>query len=181
MPYLKSFDSDAGLLDIFRSYPDMARPLLEFQEAVMRGPSPFTVAERELMAAYVSGLNACDYCHGVHSRTAAAFGVPWDVLAVVFIDPDLAPVDPRMKPVLRYLGKLTRDPAHITEQDAEAVLLAGWNERALHDAVLVCGIFNLMNRMVMGLGIEATPDYHRISADRLHTIGYSGLAALVAE
>lgn len=181
MPYLKSLDPDAGLLDVFRTYPEVARPLLELHEAVLRGPSPFTVAERELMAAYVSGLNACDYCHGVHSRTAAAFGVPWDVLAVVIVDLDQAPVDPRLKPVLRYLGKLTRDPAQVTEQDAEDVLLAGWDERALHDAVLVCGIFNLMNRMVMGLGVEATPDHHRISADRLHAIGYSGLVAMVTD
>jgi hypothetical protein len=107
MPYLKSLDPDAGLLDVFRTYPGVARPLLEFHEAVLRGPSPFTVAEREL--------------------------------------------------------------------------LADWDERALHDAVLVCGIFNLMNRMVLGLGVEATPEHHRISADRLHEIGYSGLAAMVDE
>jgi AhpD family alkylhydroperoxidase len=41
----------------------------------LRGPSPFTVAERELIAAYVSGLNACGYCHGIHRVTADAFGV----------------------------------------------------------------------------------------------------------
>lgn len=31
-----------------------------FQE-VMRGPSPWSVADRELMAAYVSKVNACEF------------------------------------------------------------------------------------------------------------------------
>lgn len=32
-------------------------------------------AERELIAAYVSGLNRCRYCHGVHTATAELLGV----------------------------------------------------------------------------------------------------------
>jgi len=63
------------LLQVFRAYPDTARPLLDYHELVMRGPSPFTVAERELIAAYVSGVNECGYCHGVHTATAEAFGI----------------------------------------------------------------------------------------------------------
>jgi uncharacterized peroxidase-related enzyme len=181
MPYLKSQEPRSGLLELFRAYPDTAKTLLEFHESVMRGPSPLTEAERELIAAYVSGVNACDYCHGVHSRTAAAFGVPESVLAVVIFDLESAPIDSRMKPLLRYLAKLTLTPDQVTEEDAAAVFAAGWDDRALHDAVFVCGIFNMMNRLVMGLGIEATPDYYRESAKRLHEIGYAGLAAMITE
>jgi hypothetical protein len=53
-----------------RRAPDVVRTLLfrgaffgskmMFQE-VMRGPSPWTVGERELFAAYVSQQNACEY------------------------------------------------------------------------------------------------------------------------
>jgi len=60
-----------------------------------------------------------------------------------------------MKPLLRYAGKLTPTPAKITLADAEAVLAAGWQEQALHEAVAVCGLFNMMNQLVDGLG------YHR--------------------
>lgn len=181
MPYLKSQEDGSDLLGLFRTYPDQARALLQFHETVMRGPSPLTVAERELIAAYVSGLNACGYCHGVHSRTAAAFGLPEAVLSAAILDPDSAPIDARMRPLLRYLGKLTRTPDKMTEQDAEEIFAAGWDDRAFHDAVLVCGIFNMMNRIVMGLGIEGTPDRHQASANRLHTVGYAGLAALITD
>lgn len=60
---------------MFKAYPETSRPLIEFHEVLLRGPSPFTEAERELIAAYVSGLNHCRYCHGVHTATAESLGI----------------------------------------------------------------------------------------------------------
>ncbi|WP_256103733.1 carboxymuconolactone decarboxylase family protein [Streptomyces sp. ODS05-4] len=177
MTYLTSLPADAALLQVFEAYPRTARPLLEFHEALLRAESPFTVAERELMAAYVSGLNDCGYCHGIHTATAEAFGVPEGLLAEALADLDGSAVDAKLKPVLRYLGILTRTPSRLTPADAEAVYAAGWDERALHDAVMVGALFNFMNRMVEGLGVAADKSYFPTSAARLHDHGYTGLAA----
>lgn len=107
MPYLSSLPDNAVLLDVFRAHPGTAAPLLDYHEALLRGPSPLSVAERELIAAYVSGLNACGYCHGVHSAVAEAFGVGEGTLTALLDDVDSGPVDERLKPVLRYVSKLT--------------------------------------------------------------------------
>lgn len=179
MSYLRSLPDGAALLQVFQTYPDTARPLLDYHELVMRGPSPFSPGERELIAAYVSGVNACAYCHGVHAATAAEFGVPAEVLTAALADLDTAPVDERIRPVLRYVGKLTRTPARMTGADAEAVYAAGWDERALHHAVLVCALFNFMNRLVDGLGVRADDSYYPVSAQRLHRRGYAALATLL--
>lgn len=72
MSFLKSLPPDATLLNVFKMFPAMAKPLIEYHEILLRGPSPLTVAERELIAGYVSGLNACNYCHGVHEATTCA-------------------------------------------------------------------------------------------------------------
>ncbi|QNE79630.1 peroxidase-related enzyme (plasmid) [Streptomyces finlayi] len=175
MTYLRSLAPDAALLQVFHAYPHVSRPLLDLHELILRKDSPFSVAERELMAAYVSGLNGCAYCHGIHTATAEAFGVPAGLLAEALTDLDAAPVDERLRPVLRYLDTLTRHPARLTEKDAEAVFAAGWDDRALHDAVMVCALFNFMNRMVEGLGVCADEGYFATSANRLHQGGYSGL------
>ena len=74
MTYLPSLPKDAVLLDVFRSYPHASRPLLDYHQALLRGLSPLSAAERELIAAFVSGLDACGYCHGVHTATAQVFG-----------------------------------------------------------------------------------------------------------
>lgn len=179
MSYLASLPTETTLLQVFQSYPATARPLLEFHELIMRGPSPFTPGERELIAAYVSGVNACAYCHGVHTVTAEAFGLAPGVLTAALADLDSAPVDAKLKPVLAYVGKLTRAPSTMVESDVDAVSAAGWDERALHDAVLVCALFNFMNRMVEGLGIRADTAYAEVSGKRLRTGGYAGLAALL--
>jgi hypothetical protein len=84
-----------------------------------------------------------------------------------------------MRPVLRYVGKLTRTPSAVGRADAEEVLAAGWDERALHHAVMVCALFNFMNRMVEGHGISAGPDYFAESGERLKNVGYAGLNRLV--
>ena len=177
MPFLPSLPDDAALLHVFRAFPDTSGPLLDYHQALLRGPSPLSVAERELIAAYVSGLNACGYCHGVHAATAEAFGVDAGVLGALLADLDSASVDGRLKPILRFVGKLTRLPAERpTRADAEAVFAAGWSERALHDAVSVCALFNLMNRLVEGVGLVGSPDYARAAAARL--AGSAGLAGL---
>ncbi|EMD28156.1 carboxymuconolactone decarboxylase family protein [Amycolatopsis azurea] len=181
MSYLGSLPTDATLLQVFQKFPAPASKLLDFHELIMRSPSAFDAGQRELIAAYVSGVNDCRYCHGVHTVTAEAFGVPEGLLAAALTDLDSSPVEERMKPVLAYVGKLTRTPSQVTEEDAEAVFAAGWDETALHDAVLVCALFNFMNRMVEGLGIRADAAYARTSGVRLKEGGYAGLARLLAE
>ncbi|RSM38839.1 peroxidase [Amycolatopsis balhimycina DSM 5908] len=179
MSYLRSLPAETTLLQVFQAYPGPARHLLAFHEELLRGESPFSPGERELIAAYVSGVNSCDYCHGIHTVTAEAFGVPGGVLAAALEDLGSAPVDERLKPVLAYVGKLTRTPSRMTDADADAVFAAGWDERALHDAVLVCALFNFMNRMVDGLGISADAGYATTSGERLKEGGYAGLAGLL--
>jgi uncharacterized peroxidase-related enzyme len=180
MSYLPSLPPDATLLAVLRAYPAAAGPLLDYHEVVLRGPSPLSVAERELIAAYVSGLNAC-YCHGIHTATAEGFGVAEGTLTALVAGVDTAPVDEPMKPLLRYVAKLTLTPATVTGADVAAILEAGWDERAVHDAASVCGLFNLMNRLVDGLGVSADPDYLALSARRLVVGGYARLKSLLGE
>ncbi|MGB3442444.1 MAG: carboxymuconolactone decarboxylase family protein [Actinophytocola sp.] len=179
MAHLRSLPDNAVLMDVFRAYPETSRPLLDYHEVVMRGPSPFTPGERELIAAYVSGVNACGYCHGVHTVTAEACGIKAGAAPSAVADLDTAPVDEKMRPVLRYVGKLTREPSSVTRADADAVLAAGWDERALHSAIMVCALFNFMNRMVEGHGIRADADYFATSGKRLEALGYAGLNQLL--
>jgi uncharacterized peroxidase-related enzyme len=178
MSYLPSLPDDAVLLDVFRAHPEAVGPLIDYHRIVLRGPSTFSVAERELIAAYVSGLNACRYCHGVHGATAAAFGIPEGLLAALLTDVDGAPVERRWKVLLRYLRTLTHTPSRLTKADAEAVLAAGWDEKALYDAVSVCALFNFMNRFVEGLGITADQAYFAAAARRfVQDTDYTGYRA----
>lgn len=157
MALFPSLPDTPHLGDVFKAFPDMVGPILEYHELLLRGESPFTIGERELIAAYVSGLNACTFCFGSHKIIASKFGIDEAMIDALVEDIDSAPVDEKLKPILRYVGKLTRLPTQLTAKDSAAVFDAGWSERALYDAVQVCAIFNFMNRIIEGTGV--TFDY----------------------
>jgi uncharacterized peroxidase-related enzyme len=180
MPYLESLPGQATLADVFRRYPDVTAPLLALHEAIMRAPSPFSAAEREAIAAYVSSLNACQYCQGVHSNAAVALGAAADDVAAICALPE-APGDARLAPVLAYVAKLTTAPASVGRADVEKILAAGWDETAVSTAAFVAALYAFMNRMVEGHGLKGSDDYYAAGGKRLAEIGYAGLAELLAK
>lgn len=46
------------------------KPFLELTQASLRGPSRWSVGERELFAAVVSRANSCEFCVGTHGEIA---------------------------------------------------------------------------------------------------------------
>ena len=145
MPFLPSIEREDKVPHVLAKFNSkygtrVERPLIDFHQALLRGDSPFTVKERELMAAYVSGVNACRYCHGAHASVAKLFGVPEVLIRDLVADVQTAPVEEKLRPVFAYLSKLTLTPTRMTQADAEAVYAAGWDERALYDAVLICWV-----------------------------------------
>ena len=148
------------------------RPLIDLHQILMRSDdSPFSVAQRELLAAFVSGTNACKYCTGAHSATAMEFGVEESVIKGLLEDIDTAQVDEKMKPVFKYLKKLTLEPTKMTQSDADAVFNSGWSERALYDAIIICCTWSFMNRFTEGLGLTVVPEQFAMEGKMLHA-GY---------
>jgi uncharacterized peroxidase-related enzyme len=174
MPHLASLPDAATMLDVYRLDMELARPLLRVQQHIMRGPSPLTPAERELIAAYVSTLNACRFCFGVHSEVARRFGVAENRLAALVEKGPSEAREGKLAALLRYCGKLTETPSRITAADAAAVTAAGWDEEALFHAVRVACLFAFFNRLADGLGLDAAAvDFPRV-AQGLADIGYEG-------
>ena len=157
MPFFPSLPEDANVGHLFSIRPEIRDGFSEFSEATMRGESAFSIADKELIAAYTSALNSCDYCFGGHAAIARQHGVEQEVFDALIDDIQVAPVEDRLKPVLRYVKKLTQDPYKMSQADADAVFNAGWDEAALADAVWICARFNMMNRLTLGHGLNADP------------------------
>jgi uncharacterized peroxidase-related enzyme len=177
MTYFPSLPDDAGVRHILALNPQAGRALLDFHTAVLRQDTALTAAHKELIAAFVSGLNACAYCHGVHRQTALAFGVDADLIEQLVADFDAAPVDAKLRPLLAYARKLTLTPAKMVAADARAVFDVGWSERDLHDAILTVGLFNLMNRLLEGHGVKGQDALYRERGEALARDGYAPLRA----
>lgn len=166
MPKLQSL-AEPEMVDVLAKYPQGFDALCDYHDAILRGPSELTVADRELIATYVSGLNNCNFCFGAHRMFAQAHGVDADMFEKLITDPAAAGVDPRLLPILAYVKVLTQSPAMVTEELAAKVYQEGWGEEALFTAISVTALFNFMNRLVEGTGITANPMLRAASKERV--------------
>jgi len=157
MAHLRNLPAEAAVFDVFAAYPDLFTHIADFSQAAFRGPGPLAPRDRELIFSYVSQLNACEYCFGGHSETSVLLGASREVFDKLKIDIDTAPVDAKLKPLLRYAKKLTQTPTRMTPGDAEACYAAGWNDEAIMQAIVMCCLANFMNRLVEGTGVHADP------------------------
>jgi uncharacterized peroxidase-related enzyme len=119
----------------------------------MRGPSAWSVAERELMAAYVSKVNDCPFCIGAHTATATQASGNEVMVAAALSDLESAPVEERLQATLRMLGRLTRD-GYLSAEDVRTVLDTGVSREQVEDALAICYAFNVTNRLANAFGFE---------------------------
>ena len=171
------FFQQQNVLEIFQQNSSRYLPFVKFVQNVMRGDSAFTAGERELIAAYVSGLNACDYCYGSHQAIAANLNVDPQLLEAILKDIATASIGERLRPVFYLVQKLTLTPSKITQDDIDKVLTAGWDKEAVGDAIVVCSLFNFMNRLVNGFGLEQ-PKQEQL-AGMAKMVNFQGYQALV--
>ncbi|WP_280256548.1 carboxymuconolactone decarboxylase family protein [Nocardia abscessus] len=144
----------------------------KFTHEAMRGRSTWSVADRELMAAFVSKVNGCTFCVDAHTATAGRrtrmvrrFGRCWPTW-------NRPPSRTGCGRTLRMLGKLTRE-GMVGVEDMREVLSAGVTRRQVEDALAVCAAFNTTDRLADAFGFELlSPAGFEAGAEYLLKWGY---------
>jgi AhpD family alkylhydroperoxidase len=134
---------DAVKLAFYR--PDFYRAGGLTQEA-MRGPSEWSVADRELMAAYVSKMNETEFCIAAHTATSALAYNDGAKVSATLAGLETAPLAEPLRATLRMLGKLTRENK-VDADDMRKVLAAGVSEQQIKDGLAVAFAFNVTDRL----------------------------------
>jgi uncharacterized peroxidase-related enzyme len=142
------------------------RPYSDLVDTLLRGPSEWSVGERELFGAFTSRLNACPFCAGSHGALAS-YALGDSVTEAVLADWRTAPIREPLRVTLGLLEKLTLTPEEFGADDVEAARAAGVSEGAVVDALYIGAAFNLINRVANSLGFEIPPTFARGSASRL--------------
>ena len=141
---------DAARLVFYR--PEFyGAPMKVFTREAMRGPSAWSVGDRELMAAVVSQMNECAFCIRAHTATAAMAYQDEAKVQAVLSDLETAPIEEPLRATLRLLGKLTREHA-VTADDMRSVLAAGVSREQIEDALAVSFAFNTTDRLADAFG-----------------------------
>ena len=79
-----------------------------------------------------------------------------DETARVLEDPNSA--TPRVAAMLIFIDKMTRDPDALTPADLAPLRAAGLSDAAIKDAIRVCSLFNMLNRIADALDFDVPPD-----------------------
>ncbi len=66
--------------------------------------------------------------------------------------------------MLEFVAKLTREPQRMNEADVGGLRAEGFDDRAIHDIVVVAAYYAFVNRVADGLGVELEPGWE--AADR---------------
>ena len=149
------------------------QPYYSWTQAIMRGPSEWSVGQRELFAAYTSHLNECQYCLGHHKATSVRALGDERLVQAVLDDWQTAPVDEKTKAMLGFLRKLTLEPFHVGTADIAPLRAAGLSDAAIEDAIHICANFNVINRLADAFGFELpNPRGLARSTEILLTRGY---------
>lgn len=138
----------------------------------MRGPSDWSVGDRELMAAFVSNVNETQFCIAAHSATSGLWYGDEAKVTATLADVATAPIDEPLRATLRVLGKLTRDHS-VNPDDMRAVLAKGVSPGKIEDALAVCLAFNITDRLADAFGFSiASPAAMNTGARYLLKRGY---------
>jgi uncharacterized peroxidase-related enzyme len=165
-----------GITGLLRFRPETAKPLMELAEVLLRGAHSLTPGERELIAAYVSGLNDCAFCYASHSASAVAqLDADTPLIDQVLGDLDSAPVSAKLRALLRIAGAVRDDGHRVTAGLVDAARTEGATDLEIHDTVLIAAAFCMFNRYVDGLGTPApdSPGMYAEAARRIVEFGYT--------
>jgi uncharacterized peroxidase-related enzyme len=148
-------------------------PMGAWTQATMRGPSPWSVAERELMACMVAKWNACAFCVGAHGAVAAK-EMQRPAVDQAIADFRAAPISAELKAALAFLEIMTQHPGDLTPEHAKTALGAGVSPEALTDAIAVGTLFGIITRYANALDFAIpTSEEFETAADMLLKRGYA--------
>jgi uncharacterized peroxidase-related enzyme len=152
MAHIKVEEGVPGIRSLVLFRPETGKPLYDLAQVLLRGPSPLSEAERELIAAYVSHRNDCVFCMSSHAAAARClYGEEKNVVDDVLKNMQQSNVSDKIKALLNIAGKVQILGKEVTPEDIAAARALGADDREIHDTVLIAASFSMFNRYVDGL------------------------------
>src|SRR5271165_7326845 len=105
MAHIELTEGVPGIRGLFAFRPETAKPLCELAEILLHTPGTLPLADRELIATYVSSRNDCYYCQTSHGALAAYhLGGNEELVRDVKRDFESAAISQKLKALLAVAG-----------------------------------------------------------------------------
>jgi len=108
MAYIQVEEGVPGIRSLVMFRPETGKPLYELAQVLLRGESPLSEAERELIAAYVSKRNDTMFCMMSHAAASRElYGDNKNIVDDVLKDMKQSQVSDKLKTLLNIAGEST--------------------------------------------------------------------------
>jgi alkylhydroperoxidase family enzyme len=140
--------------------------MLDLSAEAMRGPSHWTAGEREYLAMEIAKLLRSAYCAVTHEEMVR-------IAAAGDLDPtDPGTTRPELRAVRAFLERVILDPDAVTAADLDAVRRLGVPDDAVVEALRVCVVWNVVNRLANAFDFHLQPGQLEKGTRSLHRFGY---------
>lgn len=159
MPHINVDENLPGIRSLMAFSPETAAPMGELANLLLRTNEGLTMAERELIATYVSHLNDCFYCQHSHGAIVTCYlNDSNELVNQVIENLDSAPVSEKLRALLHIAGGAQKGGKHVTTEQVEKAKKFGATDKDIHDTVLITAAFCMFNRYVDGLASNTPSD-----------------------
>jgi uncharacterized peroxidase-related enzyme len=156
---------DKNLPEIFQAMsldPAGLESVKALNEVLAFGSSSLTRVQEEAIATVVAAANECRYGAMTHAGFLRRHSKDDQLATLLLNDYTQADLPPGDRLMLDFAVKLTQSSSSITVADIEALREAGFEDRQVLSIVLLTCLFNFMNRLANGLGVDVPEDYHKM-------------------
>jgi uncharacterized peroxidase-related enzyme len=175
MPHIKVPEGVPGIRALLAFRPETAAPLGMLADVLLHSANTLTPGERELIAAYVSSLNSCTFCHASHAAIAACHLGDETSVGEAVREPETANISAKLKALLNIAAKVQQGGRSVLVKDISRARKQGATDVEIHDTVLIAAAFCMYNRYVDGLAAWTPTDAegYRERARLVAAHGYS--------
>jgi uncharacterized peroxidase-related enzyme len=146
----------AGILKCFATNPVLLRNMMGLAEGFIFVDSHLSRRTKEMIATLVSTENDCPYCADSHGYALCSLGgSAAELAAIQACDLEAQALDSRHRALLNFADRVTRSSSTIHRSDVESLMMAGWSEIQIAEAIHIAALFAAFNRIANAFGLSS--------------------------
>jgi uncharacterized peroxidase-related enzyme len=145
-----------GILKCFGTNPVAAHLMVDMGSALLFHDGYLTRRQKELIATYISALNACPYCFDSHGFFLTVQGATIETVnAIAANNLNEAEISAPERELLRFTGRVNSESFKIADEDVQRLRDLHWQEEQIAEAVHVAAMMGLCNRVANAFGLSS--------------------------
>jgi len=145
-----------GILKCFGTNPAFVRQMVDMSATLLFADGHLTRRQKEMIATWISRLNACPYCLDSHGFFLMVHGAPEEVAQqLISGEIEAAGIGDAERQLLLYVGKVNDESFKATRDDVQQLRDLGWSDNQIAEAVHVAAMLGLCNRVANAFGLPA--------------------------